>query len=205
MPTGNRTTRMTLEQARAAAAVMPPLPTVSDEEIERRAHADPDAPLATDEQLLGATREYPHGATDRRPKQLVSLRIDPAVLEAYRATGAGWQRRMHDVLAAGVPRSSPAAPMAAPAAATSAEVRRLHQRVLVIERQLEITKASPGGRRPQTIRTAVWSGGAGDMPRVTVKGGGRSTGAKRTTLTVAKTRAKSPAGETRPAKGPREP
>src|SRR3954470_1874571 len=37
------------------------------------------------------------------PKVHVNLRIDPDVLEAYRATGAGWQTRMNAVLRAGLP------------------------------------------------------------------------------------------------------
>jgi uncharacterized protein (DUF4415 family) len=32
------------------------------------------------------------------PKMAVKLRIDPDVLEAFKATGKGWQTRMHDVL-----------------------------------------------------------------------------------------------------------
>lgn len=32
-----------------------------------------------------------------------SMRIEPALLEAYRATGDGWQVRMHDALAAALP------------------------------------------------------------------------------------------------------
>ena len=32
------------------------------------------------------------------PKQLTSLRLDPAVLRAFRAMGRGWQTRMNDVL-----------------------------------------------------------------------------------------------------------
>ena len=31
-------------------------------------------------------------------RKLISLRIKPDVIEAYRATGAGWQGRMADVL-----------------------------------------------------------------------------------------------------------
>jgi uncharacterized protein (DUF4415 family) len=35
----------------------------------------------------------------RKPaKQLVTLRVEPAVLDAYRATGPGWQTRMAEVL-----------------------------------------------------------------------------------------------------------
>lgn len=36
------------------------------------------------------------------PKQIVSLRLEPEVIEAYRATGAGWQSRMGEVLKAGI-------------------------------------------------------------------------------------------------------
>lgn len=38
----------------------------------------------------------PRSETKRVP---VSLRIDPAVLDAFKATGAGWQTRMNDALA----------------------------------------------------------------------------------------------------------
>lgn len=34
------------------------------------------------------------------PKQAISLRLEPAVLEKFRATGPGWQRRINDVLKA---------------------------------------------------------------------------------------------------------
>jgi len=38
-------------------------------------------------------------------KRPVSLRLDPDVLTAYRATGKGWQARMNAVLAAHAPRA----------------------------------------------------------------------------------------------------
>ncbi len=104
MPTSSRTTRLTLDQARAAASGIAAPTHLSDEEIERRAVADPDAPIATDEQLAGAAREYQSGAIRQRPKQLLSLRIDADVVDAYRATGAGWQARMHAAIVAGAPR-----------------------------------------------------------------------------------------------------
>jgi uncharacterized protein (DUF4415 family) len=37
-------------------------------------------------------------------KRLVSLRVAPEVLEAYRSKGKGWQVLMHDTLAAHAPR-----------------------------------------------------------------------------------------------------
>jgi uncharacterized protein (DUF4415 family) len=36
-----------------------------------------------------------------KPKVPVSLRLDPDVLTAYKATGEGWQRRINDTLAKG--------------------------------------------------------------------------------------------------------
>ncbi len=39
-------------------------------------------------------------------KQMVSLRVDPAVLDAYRSTGKGWQGRMHETLARHAPKST---------------------------------------------------------------------------------------------------
>ena len=39
-------------------------------------------------------------------KRMVSLRVAPDVLEAYRATGKGWQGLMHATLAAHAPRRS---------------------------------------------------------------------------------------------------
>lgn len=40
-------------------------------------------------------------------KVLVPLRIDPDVVEAYRAKGPGWQTRMHEVLRRGAKRLAP--------------------------------------------------------------------------------------------------
>jgi len=37
------------------------------------------------------------------PKVQINLRIDPDVLDAYRASGAGWQTRMNAALRAGLP------------------------------------------------------------------------------------------------------
>ncbi|HEV7253145.1 MAG TPA: BrnA antitoxin family protein [Mesorhizobium sp.] len=35
-----------------------------------------------------------------RPKKLVSLRLDPDVIEKFKATGRGWQSRINEVLKA---------------------------------------------------------------------------------------------------------
>lgn len=39
----------------------------------------------------------------QNPKQRVSLRLDPKVIAAYKATGEGWQSRINDVLARALP------------------------------------------------------------------------------------------------------
>lgn len=40
------------------------------------------------------------------PKERVSLRLDPRIVAAYKASGAGWQSRINDVLAAALPRAA---------------------------------------------------------------------------------------------------
>jgi uncharacterized protein (DUF4415 family) len=72
---------------------------------------DPDdAPELTDQLLeyIAETAEYRHGDTviarGRPPlgtffkKATVTIRLDPDVVEAYRALGTGWQTRINDDL-----------------------------------------------------------------------------------------------------------
>jgi uncharacterized protein (DUF4415 family) len=44
--------------------------------------------------------------SDQR-KQVVSLRLDPEIVEAFRASGSGWMTRMNDVLKHSVPAEPP--------------------------------------------------------------------------------------------------
>lgn len=72
------------------------------------AKADPDAQPLTAKQLkamvpLRALRGRPKSAN---PKQLVSVRYSPEVLEYFKATGEGWQTRMDGVLRQYVSRRS---------------------------------------------------------------------------------------------------
>jgi uncharacterized protein (DUF4415 family) len=62
-------------------------------------------PELTDEDFERAVRSVGGKLAPRRGrpksdqrKQLLSLRLDPDVIEAYRATGPGWQTRMQEVL-----------------------------------------------------------------------------------------------------------
>ena len=72
------------------------------------AKADPDAQPLTARQLkamvpLRALRGRPKSPN---PKQLVSVRYSPEVLEYFKATGEGWQTRMDGVLRQYVARRS---------------------------------------------------------------------------------------------------
>jgi len=42
------------------------------------------------------------------PKRLITLRLDPDVLEFYKKTGRGYQTRMNNVLRAGMVQAKPA-------------------------------------------------------------------------------------------------
>lgn len=89
-----------------------PLTKEEEAEIQKAIASDPDAPEATDEELAKAKpfREaLPELAAsiDRakrgrppveKPRRHVSLRLDPDVIDHYKATGKGWQSRMNDDL-----------------------------------------------------------------------------------------------------------
>ena len=93
-----------------------PVPKLNDEEedrIQANISADPDNPELTDDELaamrpasevldpaLYAALTRPRG----RPKSdvvklAVKLRLDRGTVEAFKATGTGWQTRINDVLA----------------------------------------------------------------------------------------------------------
>ncbi|MFD1252301.1 hypothetical protein DEVEQU_03302 [Devosia equisanguinis] len=72
-----------------------------------------DSPELTDEQIAQArpfAEVFPDLAESIRrargrppvdtPKQQISLRLDPDVIEKFKATGKGWQGRINDVLKA---------------------------------------------------------------------------------------------------------
>jgi uncharacterized protein (DUF4415 family) len=79
-----------------------------DKLIAAAARADPDALPLTSTQLkamvpVRALRGRPKSAN---PKQLVSVRYSPEVLDFFKATGEGWQSRMDGVLRQYVSRRS---------------------------------------------------------------------------------------------------
>jgi uncharacterized protein (DUF4415 family) len=66
----------------------------TDADIERDARTDPDAPPIFDDWFDKAMAVLPAA------KVPISIRIDPDVLEFFRASGSGYQSRMNAVLRA---------------------------------------------------------------------------------------------------------
>ncbi len=66
----------------------------TDAEIEAAVADDPDAAPILDKSW------FDRAVVVRRSKQLVSLRLDPEILDYFRATGKNYQSRMNAVLAA---------------------------------------------------------------------------------------------------------
>ncbi|WP_298961553.1 BrnA antitoxin family protein [uncultured Methylobacterium sp.] len=96
-------------------ASIPPLTDAEEARIQAQIANDPDSPEITDEearQLRPFAEALPdlHAAWMRgrgRPradvtKVAVKLRLDPDIVESYRAGGPGWQTRMNDVLREGM-------------------------------------------------------------------------------------------------------
>lgn len=89
------------------------IPPITDEEeadIQREIAADPGHPEATEEELATArpfAQAFPElaarinkGGRPRaeRPRERVTLRLEPDVVAKFRATGRGWQTRINEVL-----------------------------------------------------------------------------------------------------------
>lgn len=73
------------------------MPTdAEDVAINAAASSDPDNQPLTTEQL-GQFKRRP-GRPSGSNKELVSIRLDSAVLEAFRSGGAGWQTKINEVL-----------------------------------------------------------------------------------------------------------
>jgi uncharacterized protein (DUF4415 family) len=75
---------------------------VPDDDIPEMTAADFAAArsLKTDMPVVVAATKRGRGRPKvERPKERVSLRIDPKIVAAYKATGKGWQSRINEVLA----------------------------------------------------------------------------------------------------------
>jgi uncharacterized protein (DUF4415 family) len=89
-----------------------PLTDAEEAEIQRMIASDPDNPELTDDEIAGlrpfaeafpALAESLKRGPDRprldRALQALTLRLDPTVVEHFRAQGADWRKRMAQVLA----------------------------------------------------------------------------------------------------------
>ena len=100
MPTRNE---VVFKRRAVLAAVHPVSRSPRAAEVMKRAAANhPGATRVTAEALAGAAR-----ANHTPGKVQITLRLDAAVVEAYKATGKGWQTRLNAVLAADVSSRSP--------------------------------------------------------------------------------------------------
>ena len=64
-------------------------------------HEYKELPELTDEMLSRAVVNKGGRPRSENPRQLISLRLPPEVIERWRATGPGWQSRMAERLAKG--------------------------------------------------------------------------------------------------------
>ena len=73
-----------------------------DAAITAAAMSDPDARPFTDEEWAAAkpTMRIGRPPSDKPLKVSTTIRLDPDVLEALKATGAGWQTRVNEALRA---------------------------------------------------------------------------------------------------------
>ncbi len=78
-------------------------------------HEYKELPELTDDMLARAVVNKGGRPKSARPRQLISLRLPPEVIERWRATGPGWQTRMAEQLAKGPSvRKKATAPSAPP-------------------------------------------------------------------------------------------
>ena len=92
---------------------------LTDEDIRRAIAEDPDAAPELDEAMMAqarpaeevfpelvATYRARRGPQKRPTKVPVSIRLDPEVVEYFRATGEGWQSRINEALVEYITKAS---------------------------------------------------------------------------------------------------
>ena len=85
----------------------PASPCTSGSDLKRvdahviRPHEYKELPELTDAMLVHAVVNKGGRPKSPNPRQLISLRLPPEVIERWRATGPGWQTRMAEQLAKG--------------------------------------------------------------------------------------------------------
>jgi uncharacterized protein (DUF4415 family) len=91
-----RITRRDLASRRKGKTDWERVKSMSEEEIQRGAEADPDSPPWTEEELANARLVLPSGG----PKVPVSIRLDPEIVDYFKEQGSGYQSRINAVLLA---------------------------------------------------------------------------------------------------------
>jgi uncharacterized protein (DUF4415 family) len=80
-----------------------------DAAITAAALTDPDNPPLTDEVLVHFKRKRGQRGPNKNPTKVpLSIRVNPEVLERFKATGNSWQTRMSDELERAAERLPPA-------------------------------------------------------------------------------------------------
>jgi uncharacterized protein (DUF4415 family) len=80
---------------------------VPDDDIPEMTKADFAAAKSLKAEMPGVVEVMKRGRGRPKvanPKQRVSLRLDPKIIAAYKATGEGWQSRVNDILARELPK-----------------------------------------------------------------------------------------------------
>ena len=88
-----------------------PISNEDESRIQKQIASDPDAPEATDEQIAQAkpfAEAFPDLMESIRrsrgrprvesPKEAITLRVDPAVVSRFKATGKNWRGKMAEIL-----------------------------------------------------------------------------------------------------------
>lgn len=96
----------TLDEIRASAPKIDRarIDATTEEDIQRYKVEDgEDLDAPTPDFKLVRRRPGQRGAGMKRPKAQLTLRLDPAALEAWRASGKGWQTRIGELVAREAP------------------------------------------------------------------------------------------------------
>jgi uncharacterized protein (DUF4415 family) len=96
MPTNRDLSKFTAEEVAEVES-----PELTNEEL---ASLRPDSEALPPKLFAALTARRPgqRGPQKAPTKKVVTLRVDPDIVEGYRATGDGWQRRMQAALKAGL-------------------------------------------------------------------------------------------------------
>jgi len=90
---GSKTNAMSLTEVLAAVRALPP-----EDDFVWDGLDEDDRPATEEELRAGMALARSRGRPSGSDKTQIALRVDNRVLEAFKATGKGWQTRMNDAL-----------------------------------------------------------------------------------------------------------